>query len=495
MYDEPPVGAFRRHKGGSYEPYRITSPRLCCLSRGVATHIGESARAATIECGAGDTPCLIAAINEANAGPQHKTRIRLAGGTYALTTADNITNGLNGLPSIVREVTIEAGSKGATLARASSAPAFRLLHVGASGHLTLDRVRLTGGDVSFSIDGRGGALLNDRGIVTITHCSFDGNTAGEGGAVYTNHGTMTISDSTIFGNFGLSGGGLFNIGGTVTLTRTEVDGNAGTGVAGFWTEDGETHISQSRFHGGGTFIAGGLYVRGGTASISETTFSRTGGDPSGAIFVDKAGTLVVQDSAFVENAGKDASSIFNLDGTVTVINTTFADAAGALSSSIVLNDGSVTIVNSTLVQKPDRFGSLTGSIIGSVNATTRLQNMIVGHGSEDPNVLACFGVVISLGNNLISDPSGCTITLQPSDLIGDAGLGALVDDGTPGNAHFPLLPTSQAIDAANDKACPKTDQIRSAAQTSLRYRRGRVTARGTSHRHAMTILGVTRPGD
>jgi hypothetical protein len=29
----------------------------------------------------------------------------------------------------------------------------------------------------------------------------------------------------------------------------------------------------------------------------------------------------------------------------------------------------------------------------------------------------------------------------------------------PGDGHFPLLPTSRAINAANSKACPKTDQL------------------------------------
>jgi hypothetical protein len=33
----------------------------------------------------------------------------------------------------------------------------------------------------------------------------------------------------------------------------------------------------------------------------------------------------------------------------------------------------------------------------------------------------CSGVVTSLGHNLIGDPTGCTITLQPSDLTGDPG--------------------------------------------------------------------------
>jgi hypothetical protein len=64
-----------------------------------------------------------------------------------------------------------------------------------------------------------------------------------------------------------------------------------------------------------------------------------------------------------------------------------------------------------------------------------------------------------LGNNLIGDPTGCTIDLQPSDLTGDPGLGDFTDDGTPGNGHFPLLTGSPAIDAGNPDMCPATDQL------------------------------------
>ena len=71
----------------------------------------------------------------------------------------------------------------------------------------------------------------------------------------------------------------------------------------------------------------------------------------------------------------------------------------------------------------------------------------------------CSATVTSLGTNLIGDPTGCTITLQPSDLTGDPGLDTFTDDGTPGNGHFPLLPTSQAIDTGNTAACPLTDQL------------------------------------
>jgi hypothetical protein len=71
----------------------------------------------------------------------------------------------------------------------------------------------------------------------------------------------------------------------------------------------------------------------------------------------------------------------------------------------------------------------------------------------------CAGFIRSLGNNVIGNPTGCANFLQPTDLTGDPGLGPLTDNGEPGNAHFPLLRNSQAINSGNDAACPEEDQI------------------------------------
>jgi hypothetical protein len=71
----------------------------------------------------------------------------------------------------------------------------------------------------------------------------------------------------------------------------------------------------------------------------------------------------------------------------------------------------------------------------------------------------CYGSVVSLGHNLIGDPTDCTITLQPTDLTGDPGLGEFTDNGTPGHGHSPLLPTSPVIGMGDDSACPETDQL------------------------------------
>jgi hypothetical protein len=71
----------------------------------------------------------------------------------------------------------------------------------------------------------------------------------------------------------------------------------------------------------------------------------------------------------------------------------------------------------------------------------------------------CRGTLTSLGHNLIGDPKGCPITLQPTDKTRDPGLGAFSDDGTPGNGHYPLVATSQAVNAGDPQACPLTDQL------------------------------------
>jgi hypothetical protein len=71
----------------------------------------------------------------------------------------------------------------------------------------------------------------------------------------------------------------------------------------------------------------------------------------------------------------------------------------------------------------------------------------------------CGGPLTSLGHNLIGDPGGCTIALQPNDRTGSPGLAIYTDDATPGHAHWPLLPTSQAIDGGDASTCPPTDQL------------------------------------
>jgi hypothetical protein len=205
---------------------------------------------------------------------------------------------------------------------------------------------------------------------------------------------------------------------------------------------------------------------GGVVLITETTFDGNVADGPGAIFVDENATLIVDDSAFVENLSGFTgvgAAIFN-NGTVLVTNTTFARniITGDFFSFgiVIVNSGTLSLTNSTLAENTGtllvRFAAV---IFSTTNARTFLQNTILTHNPGDTLVQDCEGPVTSLGNNLISDTAGCGIVLQPTDLTGDAGLGAFTDNGTPGNGHFPPLPTSRAINAANTSVCPTKDQI------------------------------------
>jgi hypothetical protein len=108
------------------------------VALGLALTSPHAVQAKTFRCRAGDVRCLMDAINEANANRQKNT-IRLAAGTYLLTTVDNTTEGPNGLPSITSTLTITGAEADTTIIeRQASAPPFRLLHVAATGSLTLN---------------------------------------------------------------------------------------------------------------------------------------------------------------------------------------------------------------------------------------------------------------------------------------------------------------------------------------------------------------------
>ena len=76
------------------------------------------------------------------------------------------------------------------------------------------------------------------GTVTLTGCTFRGNTAGRiGGGLFDSSGTLTMTGCTVDGNSASSGGGLnlsrtlFSRGiGKATLTGCTIDGNS----AGRW---------------------------------------------------------------------------------------------------------------------------------------------------------------------------------------------------------------------------------------------------------------------
>jgi hypothetical protein len=420
---------------------------------GLALALPLSVQAETFHCGAGDVQCLIDAINQANANGDKNT-IRLEAGTYPLTAVDNVPPGEfggNGLP-VITSILIIRGQEAETtiIERAAGAPEFRLLHVAMAGTLTLQGLTLRGGLVSVGPgpgSPRGGGALYNQGTVTLRHCTLTENAVVGSGAGILNQGTLTLRDSLLRDNGALafgSGGGLANAGGLVTITRVTFEGNGALDEFGGGLANGGTMtIAHTTFVSNLSGISGGGLTNGGTLTITDSTFVSNGAIVAGGGLVN-FGTLVISNTTFNDNRANlfGGGGLANFDfGTLTLINSTIAG-----NSTFVTGGGGLTNLDSGTVRVANTILAGNSRFVGPPSMRTPVPD-------------ECHGAVTSLGHNLIGDPTDCTITLQASDLTGDPGLATYRDNGRPGNGHFPLLKTSQAIDAGNKAVCPRTDQL------------------------------------
>jgi len=445
---------------------RGSAPRSIALAAAFALALAAPppVQAKTFVCFAGDVVCLRAAINEANANGDKKNTIFLDAGTYSLTDVDDFTDGPNGLPTITGALTITgAGAADTSIERSSAF--FRLVHVAATGSLTLRELTVQG---FLLLGGDGGGIRND-GTLTIINSTLTGNVGGVGGGIF-NEGALTITGSTVSGNHGFFAvGGIYNTAdGTVILSKSTLSGNtAGLdsgGVANFGTMTiiDSTFASNVAFdtfaHAGGIANFGSLTIAGSTLS------NNAAGGFGGGIAND--GSLTIINSSLSGNHAKGGGGIVNFGGTLTITNSTlsgnaafFPGGGGIFNDKGVFNNGgTVTITNST-ISGNTTFGGAGGIVNSDVgNSVVTVQNTILALNVSRSGAPDC-SAVTSLGNNLIGTTMGCHITLRPSDLIGDPGLDTFTDDGTPGNGHYPLLPFSQPIDAGNGEVCPKRDQI------------------------------------
>jgi hypothetical protein len=373
----------------------------------------EPLHAADFYCASGNVPCLIAAINDANAmAGQHV--INLAPGIYTLQMVDNMTDGANGLPSIKRSIQIQSSADDppTVIERDPGAQRFRIFHVSLGGELTLEGVTVQRGS-----EGIGGSAIFNRGMTSLRNTIVT-DSIGEEGAIY-NVGTLNVLTSIISDNFGEhQGGGIHNdVGGTALVENSSIAHNVSA-------------------DGGGVFNRGSTVVRNSAIISNSTDCCQPGG------------------------------GVLNVGGSVEIVNTTIAkNAAGDRGGGVSNIGGQVSITNSTIRENQMHPGGNSGSGIANVNGALRVQNTVVA-GNTVSDMLAtgpdCSGPITSLGNNLVGDESGCGINLQSSDLGGDPGLGELTGTGEedlPGSAHYPVLAGSPVIGKGNPNACLQTDQL------------------------------------
>ena len=110
--------------------------------------------------------------------------------------------------------------------------------------------------------------------VTVTSCSFEGNTADNGGAIYvTAESHLTLNASTFIGNNATrDGGAIYASGSNLSLSDNTFSGNtAGNGGAMYVTEESSVTIIDNAFTHNRAVYGGAMYSEDSIVSISGST--------------------------------------------------------------------------------------------------------------------------------------------------------------------------------------------------------------------------------
>jgi hypothetical protein len=314
--------------------------------------------------------------------------------------------------------------------------------------------------LAMSAERGGGVRLGPAAAaaVTISGSTINGNKSDTGGGLETEGtGPATITGSTIANNQADVGAGVAEeSGGRVDISGTTISGNTASSLGGGVSEDGggAITITRSTLHRNTATGEGGAITQqgGGPVTITQSTIDANTGSYGGAI--DEAG------------GGPPAAPADTLtNDTITGNHAVGPPGTNVGGGGLDLNGGgTAVVVNSTISGNTTANTNTQGGNVHDDGADPLdLTNTIISGGSPancqgaDIFSSGTHGRGTAHGHNLASD-STCGLSAANGDLFPvDPKLGPLQDNDASTFTEA-LLPGSPAIDAANDSACPATDQ-------------------------------------
>jgi Ca2+-binding RTX toxin-like protein len=355
------------------------------------------------------------AILIANANPNTDYEIQVTGGlTYNLTA-----NGINENAGKTGDLDIASrnnvlyivsvGAQKATINASTLLNSDRVFHILGGGAVGLENVIVTGG---LSNSNGGGILVEEAGILGLTH-------------------------TDVTNNQGFDGGGIYNDGTTLLFSGSAVNNNTSTGYGGGIRNYGNLKIIDSTISNNNGSAGGGIYNSGTQTLINTTVSNNTAKYEGGGIY----------------NYFYTASSAL-LNTTVSGNKAEFLGAAGIANAY-----GIITIKNSTVTNNTFSGGtSYSGGISNDYNGTVNLSNTIVaGNFALEVNVLYpdLRGKFNGNNNNLIGILDGAEGTIGTGTDIVNANvqLSPLQNNGGFTLTHIPLS-GSPAINAGNNNQIP-----------------------------------------
>ena len=267
--------------------------------------------------------------------------------------------------------------------------------------------------------GDGGGMNNNHGTLTVTACTFTGDSANTGGAIY-NAGLLTVSDSTFAGNTGAAFGAALQNDGTATVTDSTFSNNSASDGGGAISNRFHLTVSGCTFNGNNV----GSIGRGGaidnyfaTANITNSTFVNNSAALGGGL-----------DNYYSSSAPGASHAV------ATLTDVTMTGSSGGGIDNEGDTSGDLTLDNSLIA------GNGGGDVIGLVNSFNSTYNLI-GDGSQ------MFGISNGSNGNQVGTSSNPI----------NAKLGSLASNGGP-TQTLALLAGSPALGGGSGAATTDTDQ-------------------------------------
>lgn len=310
-----------------------------------------------------------------------------------------------------------------------------------------------GGDGGDGGDGAGGAIFNLGGAVQIFNTTFTSNRvagavagfggfpsgllgldgangepgAGRGGAIFNDGGTVSIQQSTFAVNQCLGATGNDGLPGSLSSDGEDgKDGSAALGGAIFHSS-GTLRLVNSTLTG--SILVGGQAGKGGDGGMDS--FGGDGGDGGRGGATAGGGLYVLNGSAELVNV--------TISGNALIGGQAGTPGKGGGFSGREGDEGSV--------------GRTSGAAIENANGNVSLKNTLLAQSDLVSNV---GGAIADGGNNLSSDPSARFTAASSLNNVNPL-LGALGDHG--GRTHTIALSTnSPAVDRGNSAMCLEVDQ-------------------------------------
>jgi len=396
-------------------------------------------------------------------------------GVYELTRTSGSEDQQGDL-DVGESVTIRVPTRATEPAVIETSLGVRLLEVGFPGLTGITAtlrglVFQGGGPESF-----GGAVhVVDGTMLTLELCEVRDSEASMGGGIFFEPGAQgTLIDSIVSGNSATTlGGGIYAPStGTLSLMRSAVQNNDSAGYGGGLLALGTVTIAHSSVTGNAASHGGGLYIAEGTTTIVDSTIASNEATVSGGGVtvasgggVTVAGTLVLRRSFVGGNQAVDGGGIhlfvagagLEVEGSTLALNTATGSGGGLFIEG---PPGLAHISSSTVggnVADSDGTGSgFGGGVFVAGGASPTFQNTILAYNSDTTVTTPsdCFGVIESLGHNLIQSIGFCGIVgVTDGNVLGvDPLLGALFTNGGPTLSSMPLA-GSPAIDAGDPDGC------------------------------------------